>query len=505
MGDPGRRRWWALAAIVLAALTIGFDVTILNVALPTLAADIHASTSELQWIVDAYILVFAGLLLPAGAVGDRYGRRLLILIGLGLFGVASALATFTTDPGQLIAIRAVMGVGAAILTPVTMAVLPVLFPTEDDRRKAIAAVTAATGVGIPLGPLVGGYLLDHFWWGSVFLVNVPVAAVAMLAVVLLIPESRDPSARPVDLPGGVLSTLGLVTLIYGIIEGPSRGWGDGAIVGSLAAGAAILAGFVAWQARARYPMMELDLFRSRRFLYGSVAATVGSFALFGLFFVLPQYLQAVRGNDAFGTGLRLLPMMAGLIVAARASEKVVGGLGNKIPVVAGLLVTAAGLGWGATTGAGTGYGEVAGWLAVIGFGFGMTLTAAMDAVLSALPADRAGTGTGLSQTLRQVGGALGVAILGSVLADTYHANLPAGVPAAARDSISGAVAVAARLGDPALLAAGRQAYLDAMSMVLLVCAAVAVAGAVICAVLLPAAAPAPPLGEESDNELARLT
>jgi EmrB/QacA subfamily drug resistance transporter len=505
MGDLGRRRWWALAAIVLAALTIGFDVTILNVALPTLAADIHATTSELQWILDAYVLVFAGLLLPAGAVGDRYGRRLLILTGLALFGAASALAMLATDPAQLIGIRAVMGIGAAILTPVTMAVLPVLFPAEDDRRKAIAAVTAAMGVGIPLGPLVGGYLLDHFWWGSVFLVNVPVAAVAMVAVAVLIPESRDPSARPIDLPGAALSTVGLVTLVYGIIEGPTRGWGDPAIIACLAAGTAILAGFISWQTRARFPMVELDLFRSRRFLHGSIATTVGGFALFGLLFVLPQYLQAVRGYDAFGTGLRLLPMMAGLIVAARVSERVVGALGNKIPVVAGLVVIAAGLGWGAATDTGTGYGEVAGWLAVIGFGFGLTLTAAMDAVLGALPPDRAGAGTGLTQTLRQVGGALGVAILGSVLADTYDAHLPAGAPQVARDSIAGAVAAAARLGDPALLAAGRQAYLDAMSAVLLVCVGVAVAGAALAAALLPAAAPAPPVEEESADEVAQLT
>ncbi|MBX6358106.1 MAG: MFS transporter [Micromonosporaceae bacterium] len=499
------RRWWALAAMVLAALTIGFDVTILNVALPTLAADIHASTSELQWIVDAYVLVFAGLLLPAGAVGDRYGRRRLIVIGLGLFGIASAVATYTKDPTQLIAIRSVMGIGAAILTPVTLSVLPVLFPADADRRKALAAVTAAAGLGIPLGPLVGGYLLDHFWWGSVFLVNVPIAVVALVAAAVLIPESRDPSARPIDLPGAVLSTLGLVAVVYGIIEVPSRGWADGVTLSSLLAGGVILVGFVAWQARARHPMVDLGLLGNRSFLWGSFAATVGSFALFGLFFVLPQYLQEVRGADAFGTGLRLLPMMAGLIVAARASEQVVGRLGSTMPAAGGLVVIAAGLGWGATTEAGTGYGTVASWLTVIGFGTGLSLTAAVDAMLSALPPERAGVGTGLSQTLRQVGGALGVAVLGSVLAGAYHAHLPAGTPQAARDSVAGAVAAAARLGDPVLLTAARQAYLDAMSAVLVVCAVVAAAGAVLTAALLPGRGPHRATEEQSRHELARPT
>jgi EmrB/QacA subfamily drug resistance transporter len=394
----------------------------------------------------------------------------------------------------------VRGVGAAILTPVTLAVLPVLFPVAKERTKAIAALTAAMGVGIPLGPLIGGYLLEHFWWGSVFLVNVPVAALALVAVAVLIPESRDPAARPVDVPGAVLSTAGLIALVYGIIEGPTKGWSSPVILVSLASGTAVLAGFLGWQVRARQPMIDLGLFHSRRFLWGSICATLVGFALFGLLFVLPQYLQAVRGNDAFGTGLRLLPMMAGLIVAARASEKVVSAVGNKVPMVAGLIVIAAGLGWGATTGTGTGFGEVAGWLAVIGFGAGLAMTAAADAVLGSLPPERAGSGSGLSQTMRQVGGALGVAILGSVLADAYGNSLPAAAPAAARDSIAGAVAIAARLGDPGLLAAARAAYLDAMSLVLLVCAAVALVGAALTAVLLPAEPPVGPIEEESPHE-----
>ncbi|MFI7491434.1 DHA2 family efflux MFS transporter permease subunit [Micromonospora echinaurantiaca] len=499
----GTRRWWAVAAMMLAMLTVGFDVTILNVALPTLGAELGASTSQLQWIVDAYVVVFAALLLPAGALADRYGRRLFIVAGLLLFGAASALASLTTDPAQLVAARAIMGVGGAILTPVTLATLPVLFPEAADRRKAIASLTAAAGAGVPLGPLVGGYLLDNYWWGSVFLVNVPVAALALVAVAVLIPESRDPARNPVDVPGAILSTLGLVALVYGIIEGPVRGWGDPAVLVALAGGAVLLATLLGWQLRARYPMVDLALFRSRRFLLGSVVATLAAFALFGLLFVLPQYLQVVRGHDAFGTGLRLVPMMAGMIVAAKVAEWLVGVLGSKIPVLAGLVVAAAGLGWGAATDLGTAYGVVAGWLAVIGFGTGLALTGAVDAVLGALPPAKAGAGTGLSQALRQVGGAVGVAVLGSVLADTYAGGLPAGAPEAARDSVAGAAALAARVGDPALLVAARNAYLDAMSAVLLVCVGVALAGAALAAAFLPNHAPAAPGEEESAHEFTR--
>lgn len=482
------RRWWALAAIIVAVLTIGFDATILNVALATLAADVHATNSQLQWMVDAYVLVFAGLMLPAGALADRYGRKRLMLIGLALFGLASVAAALTHNAGQLIAIRALMGIGAAILTPVTLAVLPVIF-REEERAKAIAFAAMGMGLGVPLGPLVGGYLLRHFWWGSIFLVNVPVAALALCAVAALVPESRDPAARPVDLTGGLLSTVGLVLFVYGIIEAPDRGWSDPLVTASLAIGAVVLATFAYQQRRTRYPMIDLALFRSARFGWGSVVATLASFALFGLLFVFPQYLQVVRGNDALGTGVRLLPMMAGLIVSSRLAERLVTLAGNKVPAALGMAVIAAGLAWGATTHLSTGYGVVAAWLAIIGLGMGLTLTPAMHAVLTALPDEKTGVGTGISMTLRQVGGALGVAILGSVLANAYSDRLPASAPPVAHDSVAAAAVAAARLHDPALLLAGQVAYLHAMDVVLVVCAAVALAGATIAALRLPARAP----------------
>jgi EmrB/QacA subfamily drug resistance transporter len=490
----GGRRWWALGAIVLSVLTIGLDATILNIALPTLADSLGASSSQLQWLVDAYVLVYAGLLLPAGAVGDRYGRKKVLMLGLALFGLASGAALFTDSPTQLIVIRALLGVGAAILTPITLAVLPVMFAPEEQGR-AITLLTLGTGLGIPLGPLIGGYLLEHFWWGSIFLVNIPAAAIGLIAVALLIPESRDPQARPVDWLGAALSTVGLIALVYAIVEVPERGWGDPVVLAGLLGGALVLAGFVAWQRAARYPMVDAALFRERRFLWGSVLATFASFALFGLLFVLPQYLQAVRGNNAFGTGLRLLPLIGGLLVGTRVAGPLVNRVGDKVPAVVGMALLALGLATGATTTLGTGFGAVAAWLALVGFGMGVALPAAMHAVLGSLNVDKAGVGSAMTMTFRQVGGALGVAVLGSVLASAYRDRLPATAPALARDSVNTGVAVARRLRDATLLHAVDAAYLHAMAVVLVVCAVVCVAGALLAAALLPARAARTPASQ----------
>jgi EmrB/QacA subfamily drug resistance transporter len=476
------RRWWALAAIMLSLLTIGFDATILNVALPTLATALHSGIDGLQWMVNAYTLVFAGLLLPLGVLGDRFGRKRLMIIGLLFFGGASIVATYADSVGALIAARAFMGIGAAILTPVGMAVLPVLFPPEE-RAKAIAFAAIGLGAGVPLGPIIGGYLLGHFWWGSVFLVNVPVALLGLIAIALLMPESKDPQPRRPDVLGGVLSTAGLVSFVYGVIEVPKRGWSDGPVIGSLALGVLLLAAFVAWERRATEPMIDLGLFGRPRFLWGTVASTLASFALFGLLFVIPQYLQEVRGNDAMQTGIKLLPLMAGLIVGARASEVVGRRFGAKVPVAGGLLLIAAGLALGATTDVHSGYGLAATWLTIVGAGTGLSLAPAMDAVLGELPPERSGAGS-----------AFGVALLGSVLAAAYTGRLDvSGLPApaahAAHDSISGAVAVAGQMHDTALRASAGAAYVHAMDMVLLVCAAVAVLGAVLAGLLLPARRP----------------
>jgi EmrB/QacA subfamily drug resistance transporter len=487
------KRWWALVAIALCMLTLGFDITILNVALPTLAADLGAGTSELQWIVDSYALVFAGLLLPMGALGDRYGRRRLLLVGLALFGVASLLAVVATGADQVIVARTLMGVGGAVVTPLTTAIIPVMFDATD-RPKAIALLTMGMGIGLPIGPVLGGYLLEHFWWGSIFLINVPAVVVAIVAVATLVPESKAARPKPIDLGGGLLSTAGLVLFVYGVIEAPARGWTDPLVVAPVVVGLALLAAFVAVERRIAEPMLDLGLFRRPRFAWGTAAGTVASFSLFGLLFVVPQFLQAVRGMEALEVGLRLLPLIVGLFIGAPVAARLTMRIGTKIPVVTGLLVAAAGLFVGTATGPDSDYGFIATWLLLIGLGTGLALSPAMDAVLGELPPDEAGSGTAVTMTLRQAAGALGVALLGSLLSAVYRADLGSGASAAARESIAGALAA----GE---LAAARSAFTSGMAAVLAVCGTLAVAGAVLTALLLPAR-PAP-VTTESEHEYTR--
>ncbi|GHE38799.1 MFS transporter [Streptomyces lavendulocolor] len=483
------KRWWALAALGTAVLTLGFDMTIMNVALPTLATELQAGTDALQWMVNAYVLVLAGLTLACGVLGDRYGRKRLIMLGLLLFGLASALAAWADSAGVVIAARALMGVGGAILMPIAFAVVAVLF-APHERGRAVSLLVMGLGVGIPLGPIIGGWLLEHFWWGSIFLINVPMALLGLVAVALLLPESRDPAPPRPDVPGGLLSMLGLVAMVYGLIEAPGRGWGNPVVLGALAAGVALLVVFVRWERRTAQPMIDLRLFGQAQFLWGSLAGVLVTFGLLGLLFAVPQYLQLVNGFDAFGTGLRLLPMIGGLVVGAPLGEKLAARAAYRTPVSTGLLLVAAGLGVGAGTDVGTSYPFVATWLAVVGLGTGMALSPAMAAVLGALPPERSGSGTAITMTLRQAGGALGVAVLGSLLAQGYTdrldvTGLPGPAAEAARDNIAGALAVAERLNLPALAASAESAYVHGMTLVLIATLAIALLGAALTAVLLP--------------------
>lgn len=295
--DP--RRWWALAALGLAVLTLGFDITIMNVALPTIATELGVGTDGLQWMVNAYVLVIAGLMLTCGALGDRYGRKRLLLIGLGLFGISSAVAAGVDSAAPVIAARGAMGMGAAIMLPVAFAVLSALFGPAE-RGRAVSLLVMGLGVGIPLGPIIGGYLLDHFWWGSIFLINVPIAILGALAIAFLLPESRDPSPRRPDVLGAVLSTSSLTTLVYGLIEAPTRGWSDAVTLGTITAGLLLLVLFVAWELHVSDPMIDLHLFGRPQFLWASLAGVLVTFGMLGLLFAVPQYLQFVTGHDALG-------------------------------------------------------------------------------------------------------------------------------------------------------------------------------------------------------------
>lgn len=458
--------------------------------------------------MDSYIVVFAALMLPAGLLGDRYGRRRMLVVGLCVFLAGSLAGALTHSPELVVAARSVMGLGAALVIPLGLSVLPSMFG-EEERGKAVAAVTASMAAGMPLGPLVGGLLLDHYWWGSIFLINIPMAAVGIAACLFLLPESRDPSSPRVDALSTVLSAAGLGALVFGIIEGPVRGWSSGWVLGSFALSLLLLAALVVRERRAARPMLDLALLGRRVFLFNVLAATLGTFVFAGLLFLLPTYLQETGGSDAFGTGLRLLPMMGGLMVSARASTALVRRSGPRPVVAVGLVVLCFAALLGSRTEPGSGYGFTATWLTIAGLGFGLAMVPAMDAALGGIPADAAGWGSprsnvvesgggsALLMTLRQVGGAVGIALLGSLVADAYAGRLdttglPAPAAEAARESLSGAHAVAERLGLPALARSADAAYVDGMSLVLVVCGIAALATAALTALFLPNPRPAAP-------------
>lgn len=492
------RRWWTLAVLSLALTVISLDNTILNVALPTLVRDLNATSSQLQWIVDSYVLVFAGLLLTAGALGDRFGRKLALMVGLGVFGAFSALAAMSGTANQLITTRALMGIGGALIMPSTLSILTNVFPPAE-RAKAIGIWAAVNGLSIPLGPVLGGWLLEHYSWGSIFLINLPVVVVSLIAATILVPESRDAKALPLDPVGAVLSIAGLAALLYAIIEAPSAGWTSGTTIAWFAVAAVALGAFILWERRVPYPMFDTALFKNRRFSAASLSVTMVFFGLFGSTFFLTQYMQFVLGYDTLQTGIRMIPVAVGVGIAAPLSARLTARFGAKVMVAAGLTIVALGLGLMSTATIESGYGLVATFMIVAGGGMGLAMTPATDSVMGAVPKDNAGVGSAVNDTTRQVGGALGVAVLGSLLATHYSdgmrgpsSALPAEVAAVTRDSVGAALEVAAQLTDPAaalaLVNAARLAFIDAMDSTLVIGMGVTLVGAAIALLFLPARA-----------------
>jgi MFS transporter, DHA2 family, multidrug resistance protein len=467
-------------------------MTVLNLALPTLSVSLHASTAQLQWIIDAYTLVTAAALLPGGLVGDRYGRKKVLLISLAVFGLASALCAFSGSAGELITARALLGLGAAALLPLSLSVLPVMF-SEEERPRAVAALMVTTVVAFPIGPILGGWLLTHYWWGSVFLINLPVSALALAAVAVLLPESRSARRPRVDVGGIVLSSLGLAALTYGLIDAGQHGWASPRALAVVAAGAVALVAFVAWERRVGrgvQPLVDLSLFGSANFTWGTILATLVSFAMFGLIFTAPQYFQAVLGATPLGAGLRLLPLVAGLLAGAVAADQVARLAGAKATVASGFALISAGLITGTFTTAASGYGFAAAWITLLGAGLGLALPTAMDAAIDELSADRSGVGSAVITAVRTVGGTLGVAVLGSVLSSAYRARLPLPhVPPAAageiRNSVMAGVAAAGKLGSPQLLDTVRSAFVYGMDVLLWVCGGIGLAGMLLALIFLP--------------------
>ena len=477
---PAARRWATLAVLCLAVTVVGLDITVLNVALPTIAAALGAGTAELQWIVDAYVLAFAGAMLPAGLLGDRLGRRRMLLIGMAVFGAASAWSALAGSAGELIAARAAMGIGAAAIMPLALAYVPATFPAAE-RPRAIALLTVAVAIGLPIGPIAGGALLQSFSWSSVFWINVPVIAIALAAGALLLPESRPAVARRADWPGTGLGAASVVVLVFALVHAPERGWTAPATLALLALAAGLGGAFAAWERRVAAPLADPALLGNRRFAWGTVAGVVVSFALYGLLFVLPQFLQSVLGHDALGTGVRLIPLMAGLMLGGAVAGRLDRALGTRAAVSGGLVLLAGSLVWLATVTESTSYTAIAAALAVCGAGVGGAMAPAMDAVIAELPDGEAGTGAAINNTLRQVGGAVGVAALGSLLSAVYAGELPARATGAARESIAAAASV------PGLHDAAAHAFATGMASVLLVCAAVTALAAAGCALRLRAA------------------
>jgi EmrB/QacA subfamily drug resistance transporter len=489
------RRWWILSVLCLSLLIITLDNTILNVALPTLVRDLHASASQLEWIVDAYVLVFAGLLLTCGSLGDRLGRKRALVTGMLVFGGFSIVAGFSHSAGQLIAARALMGIGAAIIMPSTLSILTNVFP-DNERAKAIGIWAAVSGLGIPLGPVIGGWLLEQYSWGSIFFANLPIVAVTIVSGLILIPESRDPRPARLDPLGALLSIAGLAALLYAIIEAPARGWTEQRILISFVVAAVLLILFVFWERQSSHPMLDVTLFKNLRFTAASAALMLNFFALLGTTFFLTQYLQFVLGFSTLQAGVRMIPIAVGIAVAAPLSARLAERFGSKLVVACGLLVVALGVGTFSLATTDSTYGLVLIAMLIGGLGMGLSITPATDSVMGAVPKENAGVGSAMNDTTRQVGGALGVAVLGSLLSTSFSSHiadfatgLPDAQAALVRNSVGYAAQVAAQLGGAqgqSLLSSANAAFVHAMNTTALAGAAVALLGALIALAFLPA-------------------
>jgi EmrB/QacA subfamily drug resistance transporter len=493
------RRWIILGVLCFSLLVIVLDNSILNVALPSIVRELGATNSQLQWIVDAYTLVFAGLLLTAGSLGDRYGRRPALQFGFVVFGVGSLASALAGSAGVLIASRGFMGIGGAFIMPATLSIITNVFPARE-RGRAIGVWAATAGVAVALGPLAGGFLLQHFYWGSVFLVNLPIVAFGVLAGVFLIPDSKDPHPAALDPVGAVLSIAGLATLLYGIIEAPSHGWGDPVTVISLLIAAVLLAGFAWWELHIDHPMLNFSFFKNPRFSAGSAAITLTFVAMFGSLFVFSQYLQFVLGYTPLQTGVRLLAFAIPMMIVAPLSARFVERFGTKLVVAAGMAMTTAGLIALSFVGAQSSYPSIAWRMVVMAIGLALTMAPATDSIMGSLPLGKAGVGSAVNDTTRQVGGALGVAVLGSVFTSIYGSQLadalsgqglPAAVVEQSKDSVGAAIQAAATLGGEAgarLISAANSAFMDGFHASLRAGALVTLIGFVATLLYLPARA-----------------
>lgn len=496
------RRMLVLATMCLAAFAINIDTTIVNVALPDLARQLDATTRDLQWIVDGYNLSFAALVLTAGSLGDRFGRRPALLVGLAGFALSSAIGAAVGSAAALVVVRFAMGASAAVIFPTTLSIITNTFPDRGERAKAIGVWGAVTGLGVAVGPITGGLLLTHFGWPSVFLALVPIAALAFVATWAWVPESSDPSQARLDLPGLVLSSAAVGLLVYTVIEAPSRGWGTAATLAGFAGSAALVGAFVIVERRRVRPMIDLTLFRTPAFSAASASVTVAFFALFGFIFLVTQYFQFLRGYGALSTGVRILPVALTIAAGSVGGVVLAGRIGTRAVVTTGLLLLGSSFGWIALSPTFMPYDQIVGQMVLMGLGLGLTTAPATESILSVLPPAKAGVGSAVNDATREVGGTLGVAVLGSIftslyahhLATTSFRSLPTHVVSAAQDSVATALATVGQA--PAgrtqrlLLDGVHTSFMSGFHVACIVAAGICLLGAA-GALLLPGRVPGP--------------
>jgi EmrB/QacA subfamily drug resistance transporter len=494
---PRRDRRLILAVLCVSLLIVSLDNTILNVALPVIVRTLHASSSSLQWIVDSYAIVFAGLLLLAGSLGDRLGRKWVFMAGLIIFASGSAVSAFSGTADRLIAARAFMGIGGAAIMPSTLSILTSTFTEAHERARAIGIWSGTTGLGVAVGPVAGGWLLAHFWWGSVFLVNVPIALVGLFATIWVVPNSKNPNTKRADPIGAGLSIVGMGLLLWGIIEAPNRSWTSPLILGAIAAAIAVLAAFTIWERHSSHPMLQISFFKSRRF--SAAVGTMGliMFALMGGLFLLTQYLQFSLGYTAFETGLRIAPIAAVLLVVAPLSSLLDHIFGTKPVVFAGMAIVALGFGLLTRVTVHDTYMDVLPAFLLMGLGTGLAFAPSTESVMGSLPVDQAGVGAATNGAALQTGGALGVGILGSLLNTRYqdrlapvlaHYKMPASVLHLITGSLGGALAVSEKIGGvlgPELAGFARRSFISGMDLAVSVAAIVVGAAGLVVLAALP--------------------
>ncbi|MEZ5229078.1 MAG: DHA2 family efflux MFS transporter permease subunit [Acidimicrobiales bacterium] len=507
--DPAvhERRWLILAVLCMSLLIIVMDNTILNVAIPSLYTQLGATNSEIQWIIDSYVLVFAGLLLTTGSLSDRFGRKGALQLGIVLFGMGSAAAAMSETATQLIATRAFMGIGGALIMPATLSILTNVFRDPKERGRAIAVWAGFSGLGVAIGPMTGGFLLRHFSWHSVFWVNLPIGLAALVLGAFLIPTSKDPEQSTLDPIGALLSIVGLASLLFGIIEGPSKGWTSNEVIAGFAVGLTALVGFITWERHTDHPMLDTSVFKNARFSAGSATITMVFFALFGSLFLMTQYWQLIHGYSPLEAGIRLLPQAMTMMIVAPTSARIVEKLGTKRVVLIGLGLIMVGLSLLSTVAPDSPYPVVISFLIVMSCGMGMTMAPATEAVMGSLPREKAGVGSAINDTTRQVGGALGVAIIGSAVSSVYTSRiidlgsrfgLDAQTDATAQLSLDAAQKVGAGLGTSSadFIAGANQAFVDAMSAGLRISVVVVGLAAIVAWKFLPSHSTSPAASPE---------